>query len=253
MNLIKWVDIYTRPIDIPILDNPDIKFIWANILGLEKEQILQLVDDRNFRISAEKKPKGGYCIHLTELTVNGESVTEVEGLVDKLDDVVKGFEFFLNGNLQDLKNLFSWKPDSDFIVSYKKINQLPPINLKEIDSENALFIEKVDLECDEQMRILEDLIKEDTISSSSSLEKNYSPSFWDFSTHGGINNKIVCKQCGEKGFVHTKSVTKKAGISGGKATAAFLTGGVSLLGFGLSRKEKVTEAYCGNCKSEWYF
>lgn len=249
MKLIKWVDIYTRPIDIPVFDNPTIEFIYASIYGIQMEQIIELIDDRSFKISAEKKQKNGYCIHLTELTVNGELVTEVDELVAKLDDVVKAFGFFLNGNLQDLKSLFTWKSDLDFVVSYNKISQQAPINLKEIDSEYARLIEKSDAECDAEMRVLEDLVK---ANANSSLDERYSPSFMSLSTHGGVNHKIVCKQCGEKGFVHTKTVTKKVGVSGSKATAAFLTGGISLLGFGLSRKERVTEAYCGNCKSEWY-
>ena len=43
----------------------------------------------------------------------------------------------------------------------------------------------------------------------------------------------------------------KKGISGGKATGAVLTGGLSLLATGLSRKEMVREAYCYNCKMTW--
>jgi hypothetical protein len=45
----------------------------------------------------------------------------------------------------------------------------------------------------------------------------------------------------------------KAGISGGKATGAILTGGLSLLATGLSRKHAATEANCGNCGSRWTF
>lgn len=45
----------------------------------------------------------------------------------------------------------------------------------------------------------------------------------------------------------------KAGVSGGKATAALLTGGFSLLAMGLSRKQRVTEAWCSNCQSTWCF
>ncbi len=50
-----------------------------------------------------------------------------------------------------------------------------------------------------------------------------------------------------------KAVKNKKGISGGKATGAILTGGVSLLATGLSRKEAATAATCGNCKSGWHF
>jgi hypothetical protein len=46
-------------------------------------------------------------------------------------------------------------------------------------------------------------------------------------------------------------VKQKKGISGGKATAAVLTAGISILGTGLSRKEKVSEAHCNNCNVTW--
>ena len=52
---------------------------------------------------------------------------------------------------------------------------------------------------------------------------------------GDINPEMVCPHCQKKGGIRTKAVTKKAGVSGGKATAAVLTGGVSLLATGLSR------------------
>lgn len=71
--------------------------------------------------------------------------------------------------------------------------------------------------------------------------------------HGPINPALICPHCQEQGHVHTKSVQQKKGISGGKATAALLTGGVSMLATGLSRNEQATEAYCGNCKSTWTF
>ncbi len=64
---------------------------------------------------------------------------------------------------------------------------------------------------------------------------------------------MVCPHCQQRGFVRVRSVSRKAGISGGKATGAILTGGISLLATGLSRKETVTEASCSNCKSKWSF
>lgn len=64
---------------------------------------------------------------------------------------------------------------------------------------------------------------------------------------------IICPHCNHQGLVRTKKVKQKRGISGGKATAALLTGGVSILAIGLSRKERFTEAYCGKCKSTWLF
>ena len=70
----------------------------------------------------------------------------------------------------------------------------------------------------------------------------------------GIQNPdIVCSHCHKTGYVLTKSVTNKKGISGGKATAACLTGGFSMLLTGLSRKEKATQAHCFYCNSTWFF
>lgn len=70
---------------------------------------------------------------------------------------------------------------------------------------------------------------------------------------GPINKELICPHCTNKGKVHTKLVTKKSGISGAKATGALLTGGVSLLATGLSSKGKMTQAFCGNCRSQWGF
>jgi hypothetical protein len=67
------------------------------------------------------------------------------------------------------------------------------------------------------------------------------------------NAAMVCPHCQSKGSVTTRSVKLKKGISGGKAAGALMTGGVSLLATGLSRKEKVTEARCGSCKAVWHF
>lgn len=62
-----------------------------------------------------------------------------------------------------------------------------------------------------------------------------------------LDRKIVCPYCNRIGSVKTKSFVKKVGISGGKAAAAILTSGFSLLLLGLSRKEKYVGAYCSNC------
>jgi len=71
--------------------------------------------------------------------------------------------------------------------------------------------------------------------------------------YGSINSQIVCAHCQTKGKVRTKIIEKDAGISGKKATAAALTGGISLLATGLSRNEKVTQAHCDNCGSTWTY
>ncbi len=67
------------------------------------------------------------------------------------------------------------------------------------------------------------------------------------------NAEIVCPHCQTKGSVYTRQEKAKKGVSGGKATAAVLSAGVSLLATGLSRKELVTRASCTNCGAEWTF
>ena len=64
---------------------------------------------------------------------------------------------------------------------------------------------------------------------------------------------MVCPHCQTKGSVTVKRVRIKGGVSGGKATGALLTGGLSLLATGLSRKQDVTEASCSNCGAVWHF
>jgi hypothetical protein len=51
----------------------------------------------------------------------------------------------------------------------------------------------------------------------------------------------------------TAQVKRKNGISGGKVMGGLLTGGVSLLATGLSRKQKMTHVHCYNCGADWYF
>ena len=70
---------------------------------------------------------------------------------------------------------------------------------------------------------------------------------------GRINPALVCPHCQMKGQVRTHMVERKRGISGGKATAAVLTLGWSMLATGLSRKETVTQATCDACHSQWEF
>lgn len=71
--------------------------------------------------------------------------------------------------------------------------------------------------------------------------------------HGSINPALICPHCQEKGNIRTKRVKRKKGVSGAKATGALLTNGLSILATGLSRKEHLTQAYCGNCQSTWDF
>jgi hypothetical protein len=79
------------------------------------------------------------------------------------------------------------------------------------------------------------------------------PAEWQEYLHGPINPPLICPHCQTKGFVHVKAATDKAGISGDKATAALLTGGVSLLATGLSQNRTVTQAHCSRCQSDWKF
>jgi len=77
--------------------------------------------------------------------------------------------------------------------------------------------------------------------------------FFDDMAWGAVNPKIVCPQCQSVGQVRVKPVKRKKGISGGKVMGGLLTGGVSLLATGLSRKEASTQAHCDNCNSTWDF
>jgi hypothetical protein len=70
--------------------------------------------------------------------------------------------------------------------------------------------------------------------------------------YGPANPSLICPHCQIKGHVRTRMKNQKMGISGGKATAALITAGLSLFVAGLSRKEKVTQAFCGKCSSEWH-
>jgi hypothetical protein len=70
---------------------------------------------------------------------------------------------------------------------------------------------------------------------------------------GQLNPHMNCPHCNTSGNVRTKSITQKKGVSGGKAVAGILTGGVSLLAVGLSRKEDSTQAHCQRCNNTWQF
>lgn len=65
------------------------------------------------------------------------------------------------------------------------------------------------------------------------------------------NPEIVCPHCQKKGTVICTRVARKKVVSGGKATGALLTGGVSMLATGLSRKEGATHMHCQNCQTQW--
>jgi hypothetical protein len=79
------------------------------------------------------------------------------------------------------------------------------------------------------------------------------PGTLDAIAYGSVKPMIICPHCATKGTVRTKLQRRKRGISGGKAIGGLMTGGLSLLATGLSRKEWVTQAYCGACHSRWDF
>jgi len=70
-------------------------------------------------------------------------------------------------------------------------------------------------------------------------------------TIGLVKPKMVRPHCNVTGQVYTKTVKSKRGVSGGKATGALMTGGLSLLATGLSQKVKTTQATCKNCTVAW--
>lgn len=84
-------------------------------------------------------------------------------------------------------------------------------------------------------------------------QKKSADNFGNFLSHGALNQMLKCSHCDEKGGVRTKSVNDKKGISGGKAVGGLLTGGVSLLATGISRREHLTKAFCEKCRSTWRF
>lgn len=66
-----------------------------------------------------------------------------------------------------------------------------------------------------------------------------------------LNEKLLCPHCQERGYVTSGVVVRKKGISGGKATGALFTGGLSMLATGLSRKESARHMSCSNCGTSW--
>lgn len=91
------------------------------------------------------------------------------------------------------------------------------------------------------------------ISKRSEMTPNERKDYEDSLKWGAISPVYICPHCQTKGFVRTTPVKRKKGISGAKATGAILTLGVSMLATGLSRKEGLTQAHCGNCNSTWDF
>lgn len=74
---------------------------------------------------------------------------------------------------------------------------------------------------------------------------------WAASSYGDVHPQVICPHCQTRGNVRMKRIKVKQGLSGGKATGAVLTGGLSILATGLSRKGWVTQAHCGACGTTW--
>lgn len=68
---------------------------------------------------------------------------------------------------------------------------------------------------------------------------------------GKLHSKIICPHCQRAGGVHVKYVSRRSGISGTKAALALLSGGLSLIPIGLSRRENASQAYCMKCRARW--
>lgn len=68
-----------------------------------------------------------------------------------------------------------------------------------------------------------------------------------------FNPTMVCPYCRFSNCVETRRLKRKQGISGGKATGALMTGGLSLFATGLSRKVMTTEAHCTHCNNYYSF
>jgi hypothetical protein len=63
--------------------------------------------------------------------------------------------------------------------------------------------------------------------------------------------RVVCQHCQTPSSVRRKRLKVKRGVSGGKAAAALLTGGATILVTGLSRKQRVSRMTCDNCGMRW--
>lgn len=69
--------------------------------------------------------------------------------------------------------------------------------------------------------------------------------------HRAGDTQLVCPHCQSQGTVTSTTGKAKKGVSGGKATAALLTGGATLVFTGLSRRQAVTIRTCSNCNTKW--
>lgn len=79
----------------------------------------------------------------------------------------------------------------------------------------------------------------------------YKVNQWHDEEAGKGADKILCPHCGVRGCVTGRSMVRGKGISGGKATAGLMTGGLSLPFAGLSKNQRVRTLKCSNCNSTW--
>jgi len=70
-------------------------------------------------------------------------------------------------------------------------------------------------------------------------------------TGSAATNEMVCPHCGTKGKVTTRKVASGPSTAGDSLATGILTAGFSLLGTELSRKQTVTQAWCGHCGESW--
>jgi hypothetical protein len=69
---------------------------------------------------------------------------------------------------------------------------------------------------------------------------------------GAGDTEIICPHCRSQGLVTTKRVKIKVkGVSKGRVATAVVLSPITLLMTGISRKQVVTRATCGNCHTTW--
>lgn len=221
----------------------------ANALDSTKNfETLKLSNEKHSQIFA-LVINDNYHLSLLETSIVGrQSLSSVKEPLTK-EDVFKAFKYFFDENVSSLASSYVWKLQPESKQS-KKLREKLELELEEIHAEGKKNEKEIKAKYQNELNDISKRCSE--ISTNDSLV-NYSPSWLDIISDGTLNAKLICHQCNQKGFLHTKTITKKVGISGGKATAGLLTAGLSLFAIGLSRKDKATEAFCGNCQSVWHF
>ena len=73
----------------------------------------------------------------------------------------------------------------------------------------------------------------------------------DSTAKATVSAAMICPHCQTKGMVRTEAITENAGILQARLIGARITGGLSMLVTGPSRKEHQTQARCGKCQATW--